>query len=78
MKTYVPLVRAIIVKEIDGQQTFDGLFGCIFNNDRIIAMRSIDAMEKITIIHPEYLIPHKKSLLNILHVSENKEIKWHY
>lgn len=66
-----------IVKQIDNQLTFDELFACIFNSERIIAMRGIDAVEKVTVSHPEYLAPHKKSLLNILHSAENKEIKWH-
>lgn len=66
-----------MVRQINDQQTFDLLFNCIFNSDRTVAMRSIDAVEKVTISHPDYLSPHKKSLQNLLYSAEYKEIKWH-
>ena len=66
-----------VVKSIGDQHSFNELFQCIFNSDRIVAMRSIDAIEKISLSHPEYLKEHKSELLGLLNQSRNKEFKWH-
>lgn len=65
------------VQQIKDQMSFDKLFSCIFHEDRLVVMRSADAIEKITIEHPEYLFKHKNKLLELSSVAENKELKWH-
>jgi hypothetical protein len=40
-------------------------------------MRAADAIEKITIHHPEFLVPHKSQLLALLKGAMDKELKWH-
>src|SRR5689334_4277556 len=40
-------------------------------------MRSADAIEKITLVNPGYLEPHKESLLGLLNTAQQKELKWH-
>ncbi|MEG2709263.1 MAG: hypothetical protein RR968_09005, partial [Vagococcus sp.] len=50
-----------IVKTIDNQQAFDKLVGFLSSSDRLLQMRSIDAIEKITVNYPEFLIPHKNT-----------------
>jgi hypothetical protein len=66
-----------VIEKITNQQTFDELFKDLFDNDRLIVMRTADAVEKITITHPEYLKLHKKQLLDLLDEAVNKELKWH-
>jgi len=56
---------------------FDHIYACIFSEDRLVVMRSIAAAVKITAAYPEYLLPHKESLLNRLDHSEKKKFKWH-
>ena len=66
-----------IAGSIHDQVSFNDLFKCLFDADRVVAMRSIDAVEKITREHPEYLQPRKAELLQLLHQSSPKEFKWH-
>ena len=56
---------------------FEDLFFGMLNEDPIIRMRSADAVEKITIAYPEYLIPFKTALLEIATRSEQQEVRWH-
>jgi hypothetical protein len=40
-------------------------------------MRAVDAVEKVTSKHPEFLRPHKQQLLSVLKGADHKELKWH-
>jgi hypothetical protein len=40
-------------------------------------MRAADAIEKITLQHPEYLVKYKDDLLELCYVAKHKELKWH-
>ena len=40
-------------------------------------MRAIDAIEKITLKHPNYLLKHKNEILDLSTVALDKELKWH-
>jgi hypothetical protein len=57
------------------------LFGIVFDgmlhDNSIVRMRSADAVEKITVVHPEYLIPYKKKLLEQVAFINQQEIRWH-
>lgn len=57
------------------------LFGVLITGlsaeDAILRMRAADAMEKISAIHPEYLWPHKKFLIQLATSSSQKEMRWH-
>jgi hypothetical protein len=53
------------------------LFSGMASDDPLVRMRCADAAEKITVLHPEYLLPHKKLLLETLSKTEQKEIRWH-
>lgn len=65
------------VKEIKSQIDFDALFNGLFNSDRKIAMRSADAIEKITKENSGYLSKHKMKILSLYETAKNKELKWH-
>ncbi len=58
-------------------ELFDDLFQGILSCDPIIRMRSADAVEKITVKHPEYLQGCKKKLIEDVAKTEQQEIRWH-
>lgn len=66
-----------LVPLIKDQNGFDELFEYLCSEDRLIVMRAIDAVEKITIEHPEYLKPHTHEIIEFLNTADNKEFKWH-
>lgn len=55
----------------------DKLFKLMFSNDRLVAMRSADAVEKITKSRPEYLAKHKAEIIQLCTRASNKELQWH-
>jgi hypothetical protein len=66
-----------IVHSIRTQPAFDELFLLLFHKDRKVVMRAADAIEKISITKPGFLLKHKFRLLKLLNEAENKELKWH-
>lgn len=66
-----------IVKNIKNQKDFDELFSYLQNENRLIVMRTADAIEKISINSPEYLSPHHSELLSLAENAKDKELKWH-
>jgi hypothetical protein len=53
------------------------LFSGMACGDPLVRMRCADAAEKVTALHPEYLRPYKKFLLNTLARDGKQEIRWH-
>jgi len=66
-----------LLKLIKNQKDFDILFNYLNNSNRLISMRAADAIEKITIKHPQYLKSHKKEILQLTSKPIEKELKWH-
>jgi hypothetical protein len=66
-----------VIDAVADQNDFDELFSLIFHHERPLVMRAADAVEKITLKHPEYLAPHKMQLLSVLKSADHKELKWH-
>lgn len=66
-----------VANAIHDQSEFDSLFGLLWHHERILVMRVADAIEKVTRIHGEFLMPHKGQLLSLLKGTLNKELKWH-
>jgi hypothetical protein len=70
------------VKEaIDAVQNNPSLFSTLIkgmhHNNELIAMRSADAVEKLTFVHPQWLTPHKRVLIALLDYSNQQEVLWH-
>lgn len=65
------------IEAVASQRDFDELFSLIFHHERPLVMRAADAVEKITLKHPEYLASHKAQVLSILKSADHKELKWH-
>ena len=57
------------------------LFGAVFegllHDDPVIRMRCADAVEKITVVHPEYLRPYKKKLIQQVAQLDQQAVRWH-
>lgn len=66
-----------IVSEITSHDEFDVLFHYMHDTDRLVVMRAADAIEKITLVHPEYLEPHKDDILELCSSVSHIELKWH-
>jgi hypothetical protein len=66
-----------VVLKINNQNDFDELFKYLFYANRLIVMRAIDAIEKITIINPQYLTNHTNEIIELCEMAKNKELKWH-
>jgi len=67
----------ILAQTIFDQESFDRLFTLLFDDNRIIVMRAVDAIEKITLHHPEFLTTHKKEIIHLSESAFNKELVWH-
>jgi hypothetical protein len=66
-----------LVAEIKSQKDFDALFECLYDKDRVIVMRAIDAAEKVSELHPEYLKKYREQIFELSEAAEHKEQKWH-
>lgn len=66
-----------VVESIKTQQQFDELFSFLHEGERLLTMRSIDAIEKITRRFPQFLNKHKKELIAFSQTATNIEFKWH-
>jgi hypothetical protein len=69
--------NSTVVSAVTDQRSFDELFALVFHHERPLVMRAVDAVEKITIKHPEFLKPHKAQLMSVLKSADHKELKWH-
>ncbi len=47
------------------------------NPNELIAMRSADAVEKLTRDIPEWLRPHKSFLMHLIDKTDQQEVRWH-
>jgi hypothetical protein len=45
--------------------------------DPVIRMRCADVVEKVSVVHPEWLEPHKRRLLSFASTVQEKEVRWH-
>jgi hypothetical protein len=56
---------------------FSVLFNGLLDTDSALRMRCADAIEKITVTHPEYLRPFKRKLIEHVAKIEQQEVRWH-
>jgi len=66
---------AIVLKD---QRLFGDLFKCLYSSDPVIRMRSADAVEKITLRHPELLQQYKTNLVDDVSRIQQQEVQWHF
>ncbi len=66
-----------LVERITTQAEFDKLFDYLYSENRLIAMRAADAVEKVTRQNPQFLVIHKAQYFGLLEQAKQKEQKWH-
>jgi hypothetical protein len=67
----------VVADVIRNPSLFGPVFQGMLSDDPLIRMRSADAVEKITVMHPEYLQPYKEKLIKQVATSEQQEVRWH-
>lgn len=67
----------VVALVLEKPELFDVLVSCMTLGDPLARMRCADAAEKITVVHPEYLRPYKRTLIEDLSRMEQKEVRWH-
>lgn len=67
----------IVLKSLKNEKDLNQLFQLIHSNDRTVAMRAIDTLEKATRLNPSFLFTHGNDLVDFGRFTSNKEIKWH-
>lgn len=65
------------VLKVRNDDDFNELFKCLSYKDRIVRMRSADAIGKITLRSPSYLLRYKAALMDLCCTVKDKELKWH-
>lgn len=69
--------NAVVAEVLSAPQLFGILFNGMLNDDPVLRMRCADAVEKVSAIHPEYLQPYKKQLLQQVASIQQQEVRWH-
>ncbi len=67
----------VVADVISDPSLFEVVFNGMLSDDPLIRMRCADAVEKITVKHPEYLQPYKEKLIKQIAKSEQQEVRWH-
>ncbi len=67
----------IVDEVIKNHKLFEEVFYGMLSEDPIVRMRSADAVEKITVLRPDWLHPFKQKLIYDISKIEQKEIQWH-
>ena len=70
-------VEEVVVDVLAEPELFAGLFEGMQHENPLIRMRSADACEKITVLHPEYLQPYKRRLIEQIAWIDQQEVRWH-
>lgn len=66
-----------LIELIKTQKEFDILFQYLHSENRLIAMRAIDTIEKITLNDQKFLSNHNQDIIKLIKTATDKEIKWH-
>lgn len=70
-------VDEVVDQVLGSAALFEELINGLLVNDPVIRMRSADAVEKVTLVKPELLTPHKKILIRLAGDTDQQEIRWH-
>ena len=67
----------VVTDVLADPRLFGALFAGLSVDDPVVRARAADAVEKISVIHPEYLRPYSATLVGELARCEQKEVRWH-
>jgi len=70
-------VKEVVNNIKQDNSLFPILIHGLTNESELIAMRSADAIEKLTSDNPEWLQPYKNTLMKLVKNEKQKEIRWH-
>lgn len=62
---------------LENPPLFSELLSAILDDDSIVRMRAADAVEKLTVVHPDWLSPHKRIFLSKVLPIDQQEVRWH-
>jgi HEAT repeat protein len=71
-------VNQIVEAVLNNLKLFDELFKCLYSIDSVVRMRAADAIEKVTVLHPELLQKYKTKLIRDISIIEQQEVQWHF
>ncbi len=67
----------VVAEVLARPELFGALFAGLSVDDPVVRARAADAVEKISVIHPEFLRPYRTTLIGELARCEQKEVRWH-
>ena len=67
----------VVTDVIANPMFFEAVFSGLQSDNAVLRARAADAVEKITVRHPEYLRPYKAKLIGRLARLDQKEVRWH-
>ncbi len=70
-------VSEVVADVLNDSSLFEVAFNAMLSDGPIIRMRSTDAVEKITVKHPDYRQPYKKKLIQQGAKTNQQEVRWH-
>ncbi len=76
-KRMVKGVDEALESVINDPTLFSVLIDGLSSENKLVAMRSADAVEKLTLINPQWLQPYKNQLLNLVKTANQQEVRWH-
>jgi HEAT repeat protein len=62
---------------LDDPALFAEIIGGLSHEDPLIRMRCADVAEKVSLVHPGWLTPHKPALVHLAATSTEQELRWH-
>ncbi len=68
--------NAVTIRVLSAPSTFPELFAALSADDPVVRVRAADAVEKVSVVHPAWLVPYKNALLTLAQ-SVDKEVRWH-
>lgn len=67
----------VVTEVLTNPRLFGALFSGLQSDDPVLRARAADAVEKITRLRPEFLLPRRATLIGPLAYLDQKEVRWH-
>lgn len=67
----------VVADVLADARLFKPLFDCMLEDDPLVRMRAADAVEKITVMRPDFLQPYKSKLIHRIASINQPEVRWH-
>ena len=67
----------VVAQVLAEPQMFRPLFAGLVSDNPVVRARAADAIEKVTLVCPELLVPYKSRLIGPLASCDQPEVRWH-